>query len=257
MKKAFYCPIIMGLLSAINITAQNSGVVVYEQTVKMEIKLEGDAAQFAHMMPKERKFKKELLFSEKASIFKNATDTGENDVVDESTGGNRNIMIKMTVPDDIVYNDLENNKRIEQKEFFTRNFLIERDIEALKWKMTGNTKEIAGFTCMEAEVVDSVKNIKAWFTPQISVSSGPGIFAGLPGLILSINENDGANVTTALSVDLKQVADKELKKPSKGKKVSEEEFQKIVEEKIIETGGHPGGAQRGGQTQSIMIEINK
>ena len=249
MKKVFA---LMCLLTALNMTAQHSGVVVYEQTVKIEIKLEGDAAQFADMLPKERKFKKELIFTEEASIYRNVADTGENDVVNESGGGGRNFMMRMATPDDIVYNDLENNKCIEQKDFFTRNFLIENDMENFRWKMTGNKKEIAGYMCMEAEVVDSMKKTTAWFTPQIPVSSGPGIYTGLPGLILAIEENEGQNITMAVSIDLKPVSDKELKRPSKGKKVTQEEFQKIVEEKMAEMGGGSGGRPGGGQMQFII-----
>ena len=53
-----------------------SGTIVYEQTIKMEIKMEGEAAQFAAMMPKERKSAKVLYFNGQQSLYENkkATD---------------------------------------------------------------------------------------------------------------------------------------------------------------------------------------
>ena len=226
-------------MTGLVLQAQQSGTIVYEQTIKFDIQMEGDAAPFAGMMPKEQKINKELLFNETASIFRNQVDAGENDVM--SDGGGRMVTVKMAGNNDIIYNDLENKTRTEQKEFFTRQFLIEQEVKDFKWKMTGNQKEIAGYTCMEAETTNDENKITAWFTPQILVSTGPGIYFGLPGLILAVEENDGQNVIKATSIDLKSIPEKEMKKPSKGKKVTPEEFKKIVEEKMEEMGGSSGG----------------
>jgi len=243
MKKVFLSLCLSGVMAGINIQAQNSGVVEYEQTMKLEIKLEGDAAQFADMLPRERKSKKELIFNEKASIYSNPLYAGENEVINESSG-RANIMIRAGVDNDVIYNDLVKNKRIEQREFFTRNFLIESDDVSNKWKLTGNRKEILGYECLEAETSHNEGNVKAWFAPLIQSSAGPGIFTGLPGLILEIESNEGKNVIKAISIDIKLISDKEIKKPNKGKKVTPEEFKKIVDEKMAEMGVTPGGGNR-------------
>jgi GLPGLI family protein len=64
----------------------------------------------------------------------------------------------------------------------------------------------------------------------------------LPGMVLEVNINNGEQVITALSID-KQVETALIVKPKDGKKVTDEEFNKIVEEKLKEMGvegGRPG-----------------
>jgi len=252
-KLVLFWTVLSVIFSEMKTQAQTTGVVVYEQTVKMEINpavLEGAAAQFAHLIPKERKSTNELIFNESASIYKNLPVVNESDVIDAS--GSRGI-VRSQVANSIVYNNLKNNKKTEQREFFTRYFLIEDNHDSLKWKLTGNKKEILGYECFEAEAIQKEKEketkVIAWFTPHIPVSTGPGNFMGLPGLALEVGANDGKLVIKAVSIDLKPVSAKTIKKPNKGKKVTPEQFRKIVEEKTAEMTGGQGGGQGG----AIMI----
>ena len=247
MKKTFYLALMPLIFSGITLQSQTSGTVVYEQSIKIEINLEGQYAQFADMIPRERKSKKELIFNEKASLYQNLPEVSNSDVINES-GARGNFMMRMPTMNDIMYIDLENNKRVEQKEFFDRNFLIEYDDDDTKWKITGNRKEILGYECMEAESVKNDEKITVWFTPLIPISAGPSNFAGLPGLVLAVETNSGKNVITAISVDLKPIPEKDIKKPNKGRKVTSEEYKKIVEEKMEEMGVQPGG----GATRMII-----
>ncbi len=77
-----------------------------------------------------------------------------------------------------------------------------------------------------------------------------GKYGGLPGLILSVELDEGKNIIVAKSVDLSPVSKDIIVRPEKGKKVSREEFDKIVAEKMKETGGNAGSS--GG---AIMIRI--
>jgi len=132
---------ILGILlaSAICSLAQENktGKVVYEQVVKLEIKLEGDAAQFADMLPKEWKTNKVLYFNPEESLFEN----GKSDAPDpvQMQHGGANVMIRMEEPDNKVYTALSDAKQIEQREFMSRVFLIERNTEN-QWKLTGKQK---------------------------------------------------------------------------------------------------------------------
>ena len=56
---------------------------------------------------------------------------------------------------------------------------------------------------------------------------------------------------TAKSVDLVKVDPDKLQKPNKGKKVSREKFNSIVEEKIKEMGAE------GGEGQTIIMKISQ
>lgn len=225
-----------------------SGTVFYEETVKLEIKLEGEAANFAHALPKERKSNKVLYFNKQSALYQN----NKEDDVDETIGDQQEgVVVKIMEPDNKMFTDLENKKQIEQREFMTRVFLIEHGIASKKWKLSGNHKTILNYHCQEAEMEIDGKKIKAWFCPSIPISIGPGKYGDLPGLILAVNIDDGQNVITAKSIDLKPIDKKLLKKPKKGKKVTDEEFKKIVEEKMKEMGNE--GGQGGGRT--IMIKI--
>lgn len=226
-----------------------SGTVTYEQVVKVEIKLEGEAAQFANMIPKESRSEKILYFSESSSLYENKKAEEDHTMHMESGGGN--VMIRMMEPENKVFTDLQKKDQVEMREFMTRTFLIEDKTAASEWKMTGNQKMILDYPCQEA--VKEIKDGKAsaWFTPVIPVSAGPGNYNGLPGLILAVDINEGKQTLTATSVDLNPISAEQISKPDKGKKVTREEFDKIVEEKMKEMGAEQG---EGGTRMMIRIK---
>jgi len=248
MKKSllFISAIILGLY--LNAQENTSGIVVYEQVMKLDIKLEGDAAQFAHMMPKERKSNKVLYFNSDATLFENGKSEEDEDMSMHSGGAN--VMIKMEEPENKVFTDLSSNKQIEQREFMTRVFLIEGEV-ANQWKITGKQKMILDFPCQEAVTEKDSTKMIAWFTPAIPVSAGPANYGGLPGLVLAVESEDGKQKTIATSVDFSPLADDILQKPKKGKKVTRDEFDKVVAEKMKEMGGEHG------EGRQMMIRIHR
>lgn len=242
----FISLITVGLFA--NAQENTSGKIEYEQVIKLEIKLEGDASQFAHMLPKERKSNKILYFNSEASLFENIKK--EEDETMSMHSGGANVMIKMEEPENKVYTDLTEKKQIEQREFMTRTFLIEGEV-AQQWKLTGNQKMILDYPCQEAIIEKDSISMAAWFTPVIPVSAGPENYGGLPGLILAMESSDGKNKTIATLVDLTPVEKDILVKPKKGKKVSREEYEKVVEEKMKEMGAENGGGHQ------MMIRIHQ
>src|SRR5256885_10290381 len=58
----------LGLAFAVHAQIQ-SGKVLYEETMKMNIKLDGDAAQYANLFPKEQKMQQVLYFTPDAALF--------------------------------------------------------------------------------------------------------------------------------------------------------------------------------------------
>ena len=232
--------------------ALTGGTVKYEEKVKLEIHLDGDGAQFANMLPKERKSNKILIFNNESALYTNDKESAEEDLAMEGEGGM--VQIRMMEPDNKMFTDLKNRKQIEQREFMTRMFLIESDMNASPWKFTGNEKDILGYTCQEAVLEkDSTKTV-AWFTPAIPIPFGPGNYNNLPGLVLAVDIDNGQRVLTALSIDPVPADKSKLVKPKDGKKVTEEEFKAIVDEKMKEMGAEHGGV---GKQQHIMIRIEK
>jgi GLPGLI family protein len=235
-----------------------SGEVVYQEMVKMDIQLEGMDPQIAEQIPRERTSEKVLHFTEEEAMYENQEkEDPENAMPMEGAG----IMIKMQQPDDKVYMDLKKKKVIEQKEFMSRVFLIESELEAKKWKMSGNQKEILDYACQEALTQVDGKEVRAWFTPEIAVSVGPGRYTGLPGLVLAVEMNDGDRKVEAIGIELKPLELSVLKKPSKGKKVTREEYLAMVDEKMkeMEAEGHGTWNGSGGSenTSTVVIRIQQ
>ena len=227
------------------------GKVIFQEVMKLDIKLEGEGAQFADMLPKERKAVKELLFTPDASIYRKSKDAEEAEDVSMDHGG-MSVQIKMAEPDNQFYVDIKKQKTIEKQEFMSRNFLIEDGVEASGWKLTGEQKSILDYSCQKAIKRDKEdKEIIAWFTPAIPVSTGPVGYIGLPGLVLEVVTNNGDNTITAKSIELAEVDKADISKPKKGKKVTREQYDKIVEEKMKEMGAQQG---EGGGTFIMRIE---
>lgn len=250
----------LGLMAFTMLGAQNdpakairSGKVVYEEVAKIEIHLDGDAAALAASLPKERKSQKSLVFNENASLYTNVKQAEASEDAMAESGGMM-VMVRMQEPDNKMYTDFAGKKQIEQREFMTRMFLIEKELGVSDWKITGNTKDIIGYTCQEAvrEPNDSTR-IVAWFTPAIPIPSGPAEYLNLPGLVLAVDLDNGRRTLTAKTIEPMEVDNKMLAKPKEGKKTTEAEFKKIVDEKMKEMGGPAGG----GSGTHMMIRIEK
>ena len=142
----------------------------------------------------------------------------------------------MQAPDNRYWCDLKNNACLDQRDFMQRKFLIERDLQSSDWKLTSNQKKILNYPCQEATRQDGDRKITAWFTPAIPVSLGPASYTGLPGLVLEVSIDDGDQTITATSVKMGETNTSAIEKPKEGKKVTQEEFDKIREEKMKEMG---------------------
>lgn len=242
--------IALSLFTAAAAQAQTtSGKVSYKETIKLDIALDGEMAQFAAMLPKEQAFNKTLYFSPDASLYQ-FDKAPENQELDH-TEGNATIKIKMDRPEEKTYTDIKGKKKIEQKEFMTRKFLVTSDIGKTDWKLTGKQKTILGYPSQEARMKKDTTEIVAWFTPAIPVSTGPMGMTGLPGLILEVNYGklitmEATNVT-AMAVDKSL-----LVKPKDGKKVTEDEMEAIIEEKTKEM-----QQQYGGDGKRVIIKMER
>lgn len=134
-----------------------------------------------------------------------------------------------------------------------------RDIEQNIWSRMGRrardaqkAREKANDTLKTASNEDKVaekpepkiETIVAWYTPMIPASHGPDDFGGLPGLILELNTNNTTMLCTKVVLNPKEEIVIEV--PEKGKEVTREEYQKIVDEKAKEMAERFGGNNRRG-----------
>jgi len=67
------------------------------------------------------------------------------------------------------------------------------------WKITDNTKSIAGYKCQKATTQFAGRDYIAWFTIEIPISDGPYKFNGLPGLIIEIHDIKNQHIYSLMS----------------------------------------------------------
>ena len=252
------------MLIAISSLAQvKEGKILYERTMQLQIRINDDNPAFQNMIPKERKDKFELFFTEGKSLWQAVEDDGQSDETSFGDGNGMRVF-RAIGSDDIAFHNITERKKVEQREFAGKSYIIADSIKKMNWKVAGETKVILGHTCMKAttqrmqesfrmtmdngeakreKVMDTLK-IVAWFTNEIPGSFGPDTYQGqLPGTILEIDVDNGRNSFKAIEISPK-VDIAKIKEPSKGKKVTAEEFTKEREtlmQEMMQNGGGPGG----------------
>jgi GLPGLI family protein len=85
---------------------------------------------------------------------------------------------------------------------------------------------------MDAIELPKEITITAWYTPEIPVNQGPESYWGLPGLILEVN--DGKTITLCSKVVLNSKDKVEIKASTKGKVISQKEYDETVIKKMQE-----------------------
>ncbi len=106
--------------------------------------------------------------------------------------------------------------------------------EEVKKEETQDTKKEGGNRTNFFAMMERPKEVlvTAWYCPDIPVSNGPSDYWGLPGLILEINDGKTVLLCTKIALNTKEKA--EIKKLTKGSKVSQKEYDEIVEKKTAE-----------------------
>ncbi|WP_242156782.1 GLPGLI family protein [Aestuariivivens sediminis] len=201
----------------------------------------------------------------------------------EAPGQGRGFRFGMMSTGGDLYKNVKLKQYLQEQELMGKQFLVKDSLQDIKWQLGSETKTIGQYTCFKATATkkadfdfspfrrrpandkpqDSTntqndkKNeedpepsrevvVTVWYTPQIPINQGPDTYWGLPGLILEVN----ADRTTILcSKIIINPSDKEtIKVPSKGKEVSQSEYDQIMKEKTEEMremfrgrGGRGGG----------------
>ena len=226
-----------------------------------------------------------LNFNKTSSIYKE-----EEKLEGPGQGGGR-MMMSMMGGGGTHFKNVKEQKYAVDKEVFGKEFLIKDSLPKYNWKLEGESRQIGNYTCFKATAVvpidesdfrnfrfrgdkdedkketkkDSTqttstnlmdqwempkeKIITAWYSPEIPVNQGPENYWGLPGLILEVNDGKTTILCSKIVLNSKDKVD--IKEPTKGKEVSQKEFDETVKKKMEEmremwrnSGGNRGG--RGG-----------
>ncbi len=121
--------------------------------------------------------------------------------------------------DNIWFNDYNSEKFVQQKSIFGETYILADSLKNTNWKITNESRVIAGFNCRKAVGVlfDSVY-VFAFYTDEITVSGGPMSLHGLPGMILGITIPRMFSSWVASKVEINGVNYTKINAPTKGKK---------------------------------------
>lgn len=248
-----------------SLIAQNfQGKAIYESKTNLDIDFSKSGIPvdrikiFQERMKNNLEKTYELSFNKTASIYREEEKLDQN----SSRGGMR-FLIMTGGASGKHYKNVQTKKSTKENEFSGKNFLIKDELVAYKWKMEKETKMIGDQMSFKATTVVNMpvrremrfgrRNIKeedkreeeaikkptsepvivtAWYTLDIPISQGPGDYWGLPGLILEVSVRDTKIMCTKIVLNPKEKA--ELKEPTKGKIVTQEEYDEIVAKKTEE-----------------------
>ena len=144
--------------------------------------------------------------------------------------------------------DFESGIYTQQREFMGRTFLVSGDRKAPAWKLPGEERTLLGLHIVKATaVVDDSVDVEAWFAPEIPVPGGPALYGGLPGLIMVLSIDGGRKVFTAVELDLENLP--EFEKPTKGRKMTQAEYDQVVADKQEEL----KKTRKGGSGDRVVI----
>ncbi|MHB8206327.1 GLPGLI family protein [Mucilaginibacter sp.] len=214
---------------ALNLFAQNahfttSGTVEYNKTSNVYAMIEKEVSKdneafyrpfidaYKKGNPQFKVLKSTLTFSGDKTLFV---------PIEPETIGNMFSNIPLANQNNTIYNDLDAKTTISEKVVFDATFLIKDTIRKIKWKITGETREVAGYTCRRANgiMMDSIY-VVAFYTEKIHVSGGPESFNGLPGMILQVAVPHENIAWVATKVTDLPVIENAVQPPKKGKSVT-------------------------------------
>ena len=222
---------------------QKEGKIIYQRTTHLQFVTSHDQGEETPVQ-NTRIDRFEMNFAKGQMIWKQMEDEMEDDNTAMGGGG---IMIRTIGGgvDDAVFCDFEKERRVESREFFEKKFVISDSIRRGNWKLSDETKTILNHLCrkatsqrigkrmmmtmangkMERKEMDDTSSVVAWFTTDIPVPVAPEMQGQLPGAILEMETNNGRTLYTALEISPKADIGA-IKEPTKGKKVTPEEFTK-------------------------------
>ena len=184
-------------------------------------------ALYKNIEEKRRKYTKileyELVFSGSKSLF---TMKEVMDIADEN-----NIKLAAGPNTGIYYHNATENNTIFNVESLNQTFNVE--LKPVHWKLINEEKIINGYKCRKAigerivydkQLKEKLIPIEAWYSLDISINYAPNGFAGLPGLIVSVEERDEKFILESFKLHKK---DKNIERP-KGEEITLKElYQKI------------------------------
>lgn len=196
----------------------NSAHIVYERKTNLYKKFKDP--EIKQFIPENMKIKIDtfnLYFKDSLSYFA----PQESDVRDMTAG---------FTTQNTVYQNLNTNQVYIIKTLAGQEMHINEPGKERIWKIIPGKRKICGYDCQKAlwQANDSL-NIYAWFCNELTVSTGPESFTGLPGTILGLATEDGGIIYFAKQVLLERI-DPTIFEPkkTKGKVMASKDWKELL-----------------------------
>ncbi|MFD2742452.1 MULTISPECIES: GLPGLI family protein [Sphingobacterium] len=205
------------------VASSKDGVIVYEKSINVYsfFKNLGKPESELYKPGNDNQFYKsnyKLVYDDSRSLYY---------PIDRAPTDDINIsVLTMVGMDNKVYKDFNENMMFSEKKGLTGTVNYVTKIPDIKWKLTDEEREIAGYTCRRANglMLDSIY-VVAFYSSEFDIQGGPESFSGLPGMILGV-ALPHQNVTWFATEISNDVASGEIPivPPKKGKKITHDKF---------------------------------
>ena len=203
-------------VSAQNTIFLKQGKIEYERRVNVYAQIGNDDDQWSEFRKKlSNHFKTsyfDLLFTRDKSLYRPGRESDDREMFN---------FWQAPAQDNTVWSDLGKDQAVSEKNVFEQAFLVQDSLRHIRWKITDETRTIAGFSCRRANaiIMDTIY-VVAFYTDEILAGGGPESFSGLPGMILGVSLPHQHISWFATKVEAIPVSDTQLEPPVKGKKVN-------------------------------------
>jgi GLPGLI family protein len=132
-----------------------------------------------------------------------------------------------------IFTDLGAKRSVDQKKVFEQIYLVKDSTRQIRWKITDETREIAGYTCRRANGIylDSIY-VVAFYSTRIPLAGGPESFSGLPGMILEVALPHENITWFATKVTEGYISQNNIVPPQKGKATNEKDLLKTLQDAV-------------------------
>ena len=202
--------------------------VVYTKQLYMELYQEW-YDQFKSMIPEQVVSYYEFVGNTEKSLFKESKEAKLNPRSWYQPIADKNV----------VYNDFVSGRTVTQKPVFEETFLMEDSLLTIRWKLTADTRTIAGYDCRKAlGFINDTLAVFAFYTDEILVTGGPEGIHGLPGMILGVGIPRLHTTWFATRVETNGVPVNSIAPATKGEKVNRKKMIAALDEVLKNWGKH-------------------
>ncbi|MBZ9779254.1 GLPGLI family protein [Psychroflexus sp. CAK8W] len=216
------------LLICFTANAQTSGLVNYKSKIFSQVidtteikddKIKKSMLQTVQKMKKQMPYASYVLkFNSNESIFKIAKKMTVDEIIDY------NLIAGFSDADGEFFNSKNKKIRLRKLKAWNNEYIIRSNFP--EWKISNQKKDVLGYQCLKATTEKELDNgdiieVVAWFAKDIPFNFGPKEYAGLPGLILEIEERGIKFYATEIDLNNKK---HNIKLPDVKKSITKKEF---------------------------------